>query len=173
MSSDDVAGPYGAWLRDPEVMKFILASPEVVNTQYLLDFISQNNNSPEAALFGIFDTGANVHIGNIRLVDVDNRFSRASLGIIIGNRDFWGRGFAAESITALTEYAHSKLGLKRIFAGCHSDNPGSIGAFLKAGYRRSEDISKHIMEEDGWADGMVFDHVMMTHIVEQIGTTET
>ena len=55
-------------------------------------------------LLGIF-VAPNTHIGNIRLLDIDRAFSRCSIGMLIGEEQHWGKGFASEAIITITNFA--------------------------------------------------------------------
>ena len=60
--------------------------------------------------YGIFDE-ANTYIGTVELYDI--RYNSATLGIIIGERSHWSRGYGPEAIGALLEHAFHDLGLNR------------------------------------------------------------
>ena len=46
-----------------------------------------------------------------------------------------GEGLASDSIRIISQYAKTKLSLKKLVAGCYSNNIGSKKAFLNAGYK--------------------------------------
>lgn len=60
--------------------------------------------------------------------------STAELGYWVG-QEFWGEGYATEAGAALIAYGFETLGLFRIFARAHTDNPGSCRVLLKLGMR--------------------------------------
>jgi RimJ/RimL family protein N-acetyltransferase len=59
---------------------------------------------------------------------------RAESGIVIYDRDWWGRGVATLAHTARTHYAFNVMGLIAITSGADQDNPGSGRALLGIGY---------------------------------------
>ena len=56
------------------------------------------------------------------------------LGIVIGEKEFWGKGYATEAIKLMASYAFDTLNLHKITAGCYVSNEGSKRAFQKAGF---------------------------------------
>lgn len=74
-------------------------------------------------------------IGVIQLVRLDETQNTAGFAYMLG-RDFWGRGYAAEALTAVLGFAFGRLGLGCIAADHFADNPASGRAMEKAGLRR-------------------------------------
>lgn len=135
LQPSDCSEKYLSWFHDQEVIKFLSirsSIPKTIND--LKNFVSSCYISKSILLLGIFDTKSNAHIGNIKLSNLIQKHS-GEIGILIGNRKYWGRGIASESIKILTEYAGSTFGLVYVYAGAREDNVGSIKAFLKSGFQ--------------------------------------
>ena len=60
-------------------------------------------------------TGA--HIGNIKLGDINwiHRFSE--LGIMIGDKRYWGKGYGEEACKLVLAYAFDRLNLNKVILG--------------------------------------------------------
>ncbi len=81
--------------------------------------------------------GQDTPVGLIDLYDFDPKHQRAGLGIVISepaNRD---RGFGAEAIGLLTDYAFGVLGLHQVYASVGETNVRSQHLFEKLGFERS------------------------------------
>ena len=78
------------------------------------------------------------HIGNIKIGPINWYHRLAEIGIMIGEKDCWGKGYAAEAISLLADFAFSKLNLHKLTAGCYEQNQGSLKAFQKAGFEVEE-----------------------------------
>jgi ribosomal-protein-alanine N-acetyltransferase len=50
--------------------------------------------------------------------------------------DYWGKGVMSSALQAITDYAFSKLQVKRVQATVAHNNPGSIKVLEKCGYKR-------------------------------------
>lgn len=146
----DVKQPYLRWLNDREVNKFLeirFAPPASIDE--LEAFVNRMNESPNELLLGIFTAEQQQHIGNIKLGPIVFSHLRAVIGIVIGEKDFWGKGLATEAIELLSNYAVTTLGLKRIYAGCYESNVGSRKAFEKAGFTVEAKLMDFWENDDG------------------------
>lgn len=131
----DASERYLSWLRDPEVVRHLevrRSPPETVED--LMQFITGNRESPDSLLLGIFLQVDGRHIGNIRLTSIDMHHGNADVGILIGDKTQWRKGFAASAIRLLAGYAFNTLGLMKLAASCYADNHGSCKSFLSAGF---------------------------------------
>ena len=73
-------------------------------------------------------------VGAIDLFDFEPYHQRAGIGILIHDIEDRNRGYAADAIEALTEYAVAGLGLKQLYANISEDNIYSIKLFEKSGF---------------------------------------
>jgi [ribosomal protein S5]-alanine N-acetyltransferase len=159
----DAAGPYLKWFSDSLVTRFLSPVDGRMTTERLEAYIADNECAGDALLAGMFlDAGAR-HVGNIRLSGIERQFSRASVGIVIGDRGEWGKGVASRAIRALTGFAHAELGIAHLYAGCHTDNVGSIYAFRKASYVDFAQAPPRIRTLPALREGIGIEHVMMVH----------
>ena len=148
----DVEGPYATWFSDPLVTQYL----ETTGPQpplALAAFIARCNASDREMLLGICRAEDGTHIGNIKLGPIVLRHGRAGIGIMIGDRASWGRGFAREAIAAVADFAFSRLGLEKLIAGCYAPNIGVRRAFAAAGFHEEATRRRHARLADGnWVD---------------------
>lgn len=150
LSDTDVTETYLGWLHDSSVNQFLelrFAPPGTLSA--LRKFIKKVNQSDDELLFGIFLREGPTHIGNIKLGPINFPHSRAHIGIMIGEKSYWGRGLATEAIVLLSGLATSGLGLSRIYAGCYESNVGSRRAFERAGFSLEARLADFWESPDG------------------------
>jgi RimJ/RimL family protein N-acetyltransferase/methionyl-tRNA formyltransferase len=149
---DDVCDRYVGWLNDPNINRFL----EVRFHRHCLEstraYVEQVNGSPDTLLLGMFVGAGRDHIGNIKIGPINHFHKRADIGLLIGEPGEWGKGYASEAIEAVSRFAHEKLGLRKITAGCYSDNVGSMKAFLKVGYTEEARLADHWETDSGLQD---------------------
>ena len=58
------------------------------------------------------------------------------MGILVGEKDCWGRGLGTQAVKLVAEHAFLRLNLNRVYAGAVKENIGSIRIFEKAGFQR-------------------------------------
>jgi len=130
----DVDGPYQHWLQDPEVTRY-LESRFSKNTRAEMEkFVKNAINDSNTLFLAIVLKDGDRHIGNIKLSPINRIHKTAELGILIGEKDCWGKGFATEAIKLLADYAFTELHLHKITSGCYACNAASARAFEKAGF---------------------------------------
>lgn len=130
------AGP-AAWrrihahFRDPEIA-FLNGTPPSRMPLWLLRRVLRSDaRRPDRRTYGIYDERGD-YVGTIELYDV--RGHEATLGIIIGERSHWGRGYGPEAIRLLLDHAFADLGLERVRLHTFADNPRAQAAFKKVGF---------------------------------------
>jgi [ribosomal protein S5]-alanine N-acetyltransferase len=133
LTASDASQAYLSWMTDPQVLRFLEARHGHIDIGALRDFIESCNAAEDVLLLGICEATGR-HVGNIKLGPIEQRYACAPIGIVIGERDCWGRGYAAEVIRALTRHAFERMALAKLYAGCYSSNHGSERAFLGAGW---------------------------------------
>lgn len=128
-------GAYYTWMQDKDILQDTEARFQGHSKASLQSFITHHNDSRDRLLLGIFLKENGQHIGNIKLA-IEGHHQRGDIGIIIGDKTQWGKGYAAEAILLLKAYAFHTLQLVKLTAGCYETNQGSEKAFLKAGFVR-------------------------------------
>lgn len=129
-------GPAGwrrihAHFRDPEIAHLNGTPPSRMPLWLLRRVLLADARRPDRRTFGVHDERGD-YVGTIELYDL--RGHEATLGIIIGERSHWGRGYGPEAIRALLDHAFGELGLDRVRLHTFADNPRAIAAFRKAGF---------------------------------------
>ena len=135
LSNEDASVEYLNWMNDYEVVKFTESRYRVHTIESLKDFILHVNNESNYC-FAIVDIPSGKHIGNIKIGNIHPIYKYADVGLIIGNKDFYGKGIATEALKLCVEFAFKQLKLHRLYAGIYDVNIGSIKAFEKAGFVR-------------------------------------
>lgn len=150
LEPQDVGNSYLEWLNNKEINQYLevrFSPPK--NLVELREFVSSMFLSSSQYMFGIFDLESNLHIGNIKIGDISNFHSRAEVGLIIGDKNSWGRGVGSEAISLVTKFAFENLKLNRLYAGSYSNNQGSINAFLKNNFIIEGKLHKHFKLNSG------------------------
>jgi RimJ/RimL family protein N-acetyltransferase len=123
------------------------------------NYVKAVSGSSEDYLYGIYES--NEHIGNIKL-HTNMHHNLGDIGLIIGDKTKWGRGYATEAIKVLTKHGFDTLELHKISAGVYSDNIGSMKAFYKAGYAEDGRHERTYMSRPSLIWGDYVDEVIMS-----------
>ncbi len=132
---------YLDWLSDFEVNKFLEIRHQSVDLNSLRSYLKSISISENEYLFGIFYSGK--HIGNIKLGPIDKRYKRGDIGLLIGDKKWWNKGVASESIKTISDWGFRDMKLNKIEAGCYESNEFSKKSFVNVGYQIEGLIRDH------------------------------
>jgi RimJ/RimL family protein N-acetyltransferase len=97
-----------------------------------------------------------VHIGSCGLHKIDWRNRHAELGIVIGARDYWNRGYGTDAVQTLSGWAFNTLNLHRLFLHVFADNTRAIRCYEKVGYQHEGRL-----RQDNFSNGAYRDTLLM------------
>ncbi len=95
-------------------------------------------------------------IGMCGLFRQDQIGRTAELGITIGVREYWGRGFGREAVRLLVDYAFSMRNIRKVHLSVHATNPRAIRSYTAAGFVEEGRLQQHV-----WSNGAYVDLVLM------------
>ena len=100
-----------------------------------------------------------IHIGNCMYYDTNDRRKEAELGIMIGNRDYWGQGYGSDAVKTLINYVFSYTHLNKIYLHTLEENHRARRSFTKSGLseirkvkRSGKDFIRMEIIKDDWLD---------------------
>jgi RimJ/RimL family protein N-acetyltransferase len=161
LEATHVTDDYVNWMNDKDINKYLESRHEVHSLSSIKNFVKHMSQNDTNFLFGIFCSDTSKHIGNIKLGPIDYRYNRAEIGLIIGNKKYWGKGLATEAIIAVCNIASRDLKLRKVEAGCYSSNVGSKKAFEKAGFELEGLLKKHFCYDGKVEDCIRLGKVLM------------
>ncbi|MDO8499646.1 MAG: GNAT family protein [bacterium] len=132
LQPSDRSERYLAWLNDAEVQKYTRRSG-VISTMSDIDSFIAYSLACSDFHFAIFLKDSDSYIGNVSLNSVNERHKNAEVSIMLGDRSCWGRGYAAEAINLVVDFAFKDLTLHRVWA--ESCNPAFIALMKKLNWR--------------------------------------
>lgn len=125
------------WENDPENWK--VSNTEIPFSMHsihqLIEQQSNIRNSGEIRFIICLNENENP-IGTLDLYDVNFKHGYATIGIMIAEESERRKGFAAESLRLISEYARDILDLSNLQCTIHGDNENSITLFEKVGFCR-------------------------------------
>ena len=154
--ASDINPTYLSWLNDAEVTKHIETGQFPVSKQDLDAFYRHIKKSKTDVMFAIIERKTGLHIGNIKLGGINWVHRYADLGIMIGNKQYWGKGCGSEACTLLLEYAFNRLNLNKVFLGIYATFTSAIKAYQKAGFKIEGKLKNMLV-----IDGKYTDKVLM------------
>lgn len=123
-----------AWRIDPELAE-LDATPLLTSAfdEYLADYACElRYPSPTRHSFAI-ETLDGKHIGNCVYYNIDKAKGEVEMGIIIGDRDYWDKGYGTDAATTLLNHIFHQTKLNRIHLKTLTSNPRAHKCFEKCG----------------------------------------
>lgn len=96
-------------------------------------------------------------IGNCSFHNLDWRSRNAELGIFIGDKSNWDKGYGTEVMGLLLKHGFSTLNLHMIYLRVYEDNHRAIRAYEKAGF-----IIDGTLRQMFYRDGVYLDVIFMS-----------
>jgi len=122
LTPEDAEGSYPHWFNDPEVCRYNSHYKFPYTREKALDYIQYANSAQNALILAVVDKTNDHHLGNVSLQQIDFINRNAEFAIIIGDKEYWGKGFASEAATLLIGHGFRELNLHRIYCGTSVKN---------------------------------------------------
>lgn len=91
-------------------------------------------------------------VGISYLADIDLASRRAHVGVTLGDRSVWNRGYGREALEMLLQFAFETVGLHRIEATALSGNVAWNGLLSSAGFQREGYFRDHFYRDGRYWD---------------------
>lgn len=128
------------WLNDPQIVEFSeqrhLTHTDKTQYEYIMSFVNTDD-----LFWEIFFDGKPV--GTITAYrNMPNK--TANMGVLIGDKRHWGRGFASEAWETVGEYLFEG-GTRKLEAGCMGSNRAMISVLKKNKFKLEATIPEHFL----------------------------
>lgn len=123
------------WRTDPELAQ-LDAIPRLATAfaEYLPIYTAElYHPTPTRRPFAI-ETLDGKHIGNCSFYNIDESEGEAELGILIGNRNYWDKGYGTDAITTLVNYIFHHTQINRVHLKTLESNQRAYKCFQKCGF---------------------------------------
>jgi RimJ/RimL family protein N-acetyltransferase len=143
------------WMNDGEVTRYIsLRYPmsRAQEAQWLAD--RPANDFAHGVMFAI-ETKDGVHIGNLGLHDPHPEHRSATLGIVIGEKDYWSNGYGTDAIVTLLRFGFGQMNLHRVTLHVFDFNERAVACYKKCGFQLEGTLRENYYGEGRYSDVIV------------------
>ncbi len=140
------AETFAHWLNDPEVVKYSEQRHKTHTIESQLDYWHSPVTAHPNFVNMICLAGSEIPIGSISAA-IDSHNQVANIGILIGHKSEWGKGYGAEAWECTMNYLFAH-GIRKIEAGCMATNAAMIGLCHKVKMIREAVISSHFKDTE-------------------------
>ena len=131
------------WRCDPGLARLDATHPLTMTyDRYLKIFEDQLRYPTPGSKHFATETLEGKYIGSCMYYDLDSVNLEAELGIVIGDRDYWGSAYGYDAVTTLLDYVFSEKKLKRVYLHTLEWNKRAQGCFAKCGFKPVRHVSR-------------------------------
>jgi len=151
------------WVNDPEVTKtldhFIYPMSRGEEEKWLEDRITKPDDKTKGF---VIETKEGVYLGGIGLHNIDWRNRCAEVGIVIGKKEHWNRGYGTDAMMTILDLAFNRMNLHRVYLRVYEINQAAIKSYEKCSFKK-----EGVQREAFFVDGKYVDVVFMGILEEE------
>jgi len=141
-SMDDAEADY-SWRIDTELAGLDATRPITLTYAEYLRYHRDDVNYPSPwSVRMAIDTREGRHIGNCMYYDINTEKSQCELGIMIGDRDYWSKGYGTDVIRTALTHIFTATKLERVYLHTLSHNLRAQKSFTKAGFTPLREVKR-------------------------------
>jgi RimJ/RimL family protein N-acetyltransferase len=146
-----------AWINDREVTQYLVARYPL-SLAFEEEWLKKATHASEYgdARFAI-ETLDDVHIGICGLHNGRPEDRHADLGIMIGEKEYWNRGYGTDAMMTVLRFAFYQMNLNKVSLGVFEFNDRAHAMYQKLGF-----VEEGRAREDYFQDGRYWDIIRMS-----------
>lgn len=118
---------------------------------------SQKSNNNGQYNFAIEDIETGKYIGGCGIQNV-NWLSRVALvGIMIGDKKYWGKGYGTDAMNTLVSFIFNNMNIAKVRLSTFSFNERAIKCYKKCGF-----VVEGVLKNEIFKDGQYYDEIIMS-----------
>ena len=130
------------WDQDPDVSLFREVS-------------DSSSRDWESINFGIYLKGNSTLIGSIAISSIDTRNGHAEIGMAVGDKRHWGKGYGSDAVRVVLGYCFQQLGLNKVYLDVWEENERAIRCYLRCGFKKDGVLREHIKKDGNYHNKLV------------------
>jgi len=148
---DDFWVPGLRWYNDPEIIALTSDDQTPLTEAEVRQTIECDLTAEQSVVFGIRDEARTpIGIGILRNVDPVHRGSE--LHITIGERRCWDKGYGADAISTMRDYAFGNLHCHKVLSTPFAKNPRMIRCLEKCGFEQEGTLRDALLQGKQFID---------------------
>lgn len=121
-----------------------------------LRWLKSVKRKKDEKLFTIFDEATKKPIGNLGIHQISTFNAKAVIGIMIGEKAYWNRGYGTDAMKTAIRYCFEKLDLNKISLTVDTENVRGIACYKKCGFKKVG-----FLKDDANRNGQLCDSFLM------------
>ena len=148
------------WMNDFFITDYTGRSYSTITLQEEKAYLEKEQNNK--SVFAIIDLQTDEIIGNVGLHEINNINRTATLGIFIGNKNYWSKGYGTEAIQLILDFGFNYLNLNNIDLVLMEFNQRALKCYEKCGFK---EIGRR--RKCNFINGKYYDSILMDILAEE------
>lgn len=149
---------YFLWLRDIDVITQIYHRDYLLNLDFseVEKYVNALMKSGSDCFFAVYDKETTSFIGTQKIGHINWHSRIADIGIIIGDRNYRGKGYSREILQCAMQYAFGPLSLRRLTGGTSGTNVAMQRCFESLGFSREGVLRSNLLINGEYTDHVLY-----------------
>jgi len=135
---------------------------ESMKAQYQKN-LTEHNTMDHGQVFSVYASATGDHIGRCDYRDLNLIKRTAKIGLLIGEKEYWGRGYGQDIVETLVNHLFNDLNLNRIELDTWSGNQRAVRLYEKCGFQ-----VEGRLRQNEFVNGTYYDTVLMGLLREDV-----
>ena len=136
------------WMNDPEITQFLMRVFPLMEKEEE-EWIDSKHKSQNDFVLGIVAAKEKKLIGSIGLSGINWQHRTAITGTVLGEKEYWGKGYGTEAKMLLLDFAFNALDLYGVLSRVLAHNERSLAYGKKCGYEEIGRLPNWIRRQNG------------------------
>lgn len=123
------------WRKDDEIWDMLGGTKYFVSEAYEKNWVEKTIFTSNDLRLAVCLIENNQYIGNVYMTDINMINRSCHSHILIGEHEFWGKGYAKEALMLAIDYMFKERNMHRIQANVLESNVASLKMHEKCGYK--------------------------------------
>lgn len=147
-----------AWINDPEVTRYLLVGlwpfSRKAEQEWLDRHVLGKDESNKVLAIASKD---GTYLGSVGLHGIDYVSGTAELGIVIGVKEYWGKGYGTDAARTLLRHGFTNLRLRKVILRVFGSNVRAQKSYAKLGFRQAGCLKAHVLKEGVFEDELLME----------------
>jgi len=124
------------WVNDPEVTRglALFLPMSFTDEENWFNSLAKRDQKEKPLVIEVRKSKAWKMIGNCGVFDIDPVNRSAEVGIMVGEKSEWNKGYGSETMSLLARHCFETLNLNRVSLKVYTENIRAVRAYEKAGF---------------------------------------
>lgn len=154
------------YVNDPEIKRFTTPMvPYPFTYEDEEKWLNSNSALNHTYSFAIESLNEGKYVGGCGINIVDWKNSNATLGIFIGDKNYWSKGFGTDAMTVLIKFVFYQMNIRKVKLSVYAFNERAIKCYEKCGFKK-----EGVLRDEIFKDGRYYDEIIMGILRDEYGS---